>query len=81
MLDEIEHVLIVEQPDEMKRTEAGRTAEGQVTNHHRTEVQNRREKLKRGEVYRAFFLPSYNILVLFVGINFSDLNEVLNLAI
>ena len=35
MLNEEEHVFIVEKADEMERAEAGSTAKSEVTNHHR----------------------------------------------
>lgn len=34
MLDEEEHVLIVEETDEVERPKAGSTAQSEVTNHH-----------------------------------------------
>jgi len=34
VLNDIEHVLVIEQTDEVKRTEAGGATQSQVTNHH-----------------------------------------------
>jgi predicted RNA-binding protein (virulence factor B family) len=43
VLNEEEHVFIVEKSDEMEGAKAGSTAQGKVTNHHRAGEINREE--------------------------------------
>ena len=46
MLDQVEHVLIKEQPDEVEGPEAGCTPQGEVSYHHGAEI----GEVTRGEV-------------------------------
>lgn len=50
VLHQIVHVLIVQQPDEVKRAKAGGAAQGQVAYHHRTE-----EEQDESRVIRLFY--------------------------
>ncbi len=36
VLDQVIHVLVIQQSDQMKRAETGGTAQGQISDHHRT---------------------------------------------
>ena len=47
VLDQVEHVLVVEQADQVERAEAGRAAQRQVANHHRTDKANNNQHHKK----------------------------------